>query len=75
MPHGHCSPQGPGQGAAACPNVFPWDMYRKVYHHPGKHDVAPLGPERGFQLGARGLVLLFLAVAFLNSPLRQPSRD
>lgn len=22
MPHGHCSPQGPGQGAAACPN-FP----------------------------------------------------
>lgn len=22
MPHGHCSPQGPGQGAAACPH-FP----------------------------------------------------
>lgn len=22
MPHGHCSPQGPGQGAAACPR-FP----------------------------------------------------
>uniref|UniRef100_A0A8C4LV04 Uncharacterized protein n=1 Tax=Equus asinus asinus TaxID=83772 RepID=A0A8C4LV04_EQUAS len=39
MPHGHCTPQGPGQGAAACPNVFPWDMYRQV--SPGKHDAAP----------------------------------
>lgn len=24
MPHGHCSPQGPGQGAAACPH-FPME--------------------------------------------------
>ena len=39
--HGHCSPQGPGQGAAACPGGFPWDMYRQVSSSPLGNDGAP----------------------------------
>lgn len=61
MPHGHCSPQGPGQGAAACPSVFPWDTSRQVLSSPWTVRCCPSGLERGFQLGVHGLFLLSLA--------------
>lgn len=57
------------------PKCFPMGYVQEGLSSPWETWCCPLGPERGFQLGARGLVLLFLAVAFLNSPLRQPSRD
>ena len=74
MPHGHCSPQGPGQGAAACPGVFLWDMYRQVSSSPGKHDAAPRA-QRGFPAGGHVgwfccLWLLFL-FWILHSPLQR----
>lgn len=73
MPHSHCCPQGPGQGAAACPSVFPSDEYRQVRHHPG-NTMLPLEPRGGFHLGARGLVLLSLAVApLLDSAFSPPT--
>lgn len=74
MPHGHCSPQGPGQGAAACPRVFPWDIYRQVSSSPWETWQCPSGLERGFQLGACGLVLLSLAVVpLLDSAFSSPA--
>lgn len=78
MPHGHCSPQGPGQGAAARPSVFPWHTCRRVSSSPWTRRRCPSGPERGFQLGLRGLVLLSLAVdPLLDSAFSPPwpSRD
>lgn len=74
MPHGHCSPQGPGQGAAACPSVSHGMCKGKLGHHPGKHDAAPSGPERSFQQGALGLALLSLAVIpLLDSAFSLPA--
>lgn len=45
----------------------------KLCHHPGKQ-CCPSGPERSFQLGARGLVLLSLAVTpLLESAFSPPA--
>lgn len=46
MPHGHCSPQGLGQGAAACPH-FPKEH---VQDHLAT-TLLPLSLCWGFQLG------------------------
>lgn len=73
MPHSRCCPQGPGQGAAACPSVFPSDEYRQVLSSPWKHDAAPRdswGP-RGWFCCLWQLPLFWI----LHSPLQQPSRD
>lgn len=50
MPHGHCSPQGPGQGAAACPSVSRGICTGKLCHRPGKHDGCP-SAQRGVSRG------------------------
>lgn len=45
----------------------------KFHHHPG-NTMLPLGLERGFQLGAQGLVLLSLAVVpLLDSAFSPPA--
>lgn len=73
MPHGHCSPQGPGQGAAAFPSVFPWDKYRQVSSSPWETTL-PLRPREEFPTGEYGLALLSLAVIpLLDSAFSPPA--
>lgn len=68
MPHGHCSPQGPGQGAAACPN-FPKE---RVQDHLAT-TLLPLRPPLGLPAGYMaawlfGAVLPPWAQPYLHHP-------
>lgn len=78
MPHSHCCPQGPGQGAAACRSVLPSDEYRQVSSSPWKHDAAPRALRGVSSWGHGGwFCCLWQLPLFwiLHSPLQQPSRD
>ena len=78
MPHGDCSPQGPGQGAAARPGVFPGALYRQAHHCPGKLDSAPPA-QRGVSSWGRvgSFCCLWQLLLFWTpySSLQQPSTD
>lgn len=61
MPAGHCTPQGLGQGAAACLHFPPWGLCGKVWSLPC-HPQAQVG----VSVGSSGLVLLAGEISFLR---------
>lgn len=70
MPHSHCSPQGPGQGAAARPSVSPGAVTGRLRH---TWETPPAPPaQRGVSSGGRGSSCCCLWPLFLFWTLRSP---
>lgn len=67
MPHGHCSPQGPGQGAATCPH-FPLEHVQDWVGH------YPAAPQSSIEASSWGTWLAW-RLEVLQSWLQHPSRD
>lgn len=50
MPHGHCSPQGQGQGAAACPHFTHGTCTGQCSHYPAASQAPTGAPSWGHGL-------------------------
>lgn len=70
MPHSHCSPQGPGQGAAARPSVFLGAVTGRLRHT--WETPPPLRPRGAFPAGGRVSSCCCLWPLFLFWTLRSP---
>lgn len=64
MPHGHCSPQGPGQGAAACPH-FPMEHVQDRL----AITLLPLSPPLGLPAGYMAGLALGDSAVLAPAPL------